>query len=81
MCYHISQRQKNPEKIAAIFDVETIVEESHIPVHYHLNGFSHGRLLVITEENPDEIQLATWGIAPPNYSLDVQNIVLDVPKS
>ncbi|WP_417445275.1 SOS response-associated peptidase [Joostella sp.] len=68
MCYHISQRQKNPQKIADIFEVETALTEDKIPVHYHLNGFTHGKLLVITQEDPDQIQLATWGIAPPKYS-------------
>ncbi|SFS85827.1 Putative SOS response-associated peptidase YedK [Zhouia amylolytica] len=67
MCYHISQRQKNPQKISELFDAENVLNPEHVPVYYHLNGFSHANVMVMTQEEPDIIQLATWGIAPPHY--------------
>lgn len=34
------------------------------PHRYHVNGFSHDVLPVITDRNPNEIQLFEWGLIP-----------------
>lgn len=70
MCYHISQREKSPQVIESVFDRQISFIDELVPVYYHLNGFDHGNLMVITEDKPDIIQLATWGIVPPDYTGD-----------
>lgn len=49
---------------------EANFEEDLLPSYHHLNGFDHGQLMVVTQDEPDLIQLATWGIVPPNYTGD-----------
>lgn len=70
MCYHVSQREKSPERIVRMYGKEMVFEKELMPVYNHLNGFEHGNLMVITQDDPDVIQLATWGIVPPNYTGD-----------
>lgn len=66
MCYDVAyltkkksayaKRYGNPEDIAEI--------QKKLPPAYHSNGFDHTELPVITNNNPDKIQLFTWGLIP-----------------
>ncbi|MEX0312656.1 MAG: SOS response-associated peptidase family protein, partial [Allomuricauda sp.] len=71
MCYHISQRQERLEKIMDSFDVEAEFENELLPVYHHLNGFDHGQVMIITQEDPELLQLGTWGLVPPSEELDI----------
>lgn len=64
MCYNISQKRKNRETIKNEFGMSHIKVDA-IPSYYHLSGFERGQVMVITEQEPETIQLATWSIAPP----------------
>ncbi|PQV51223.1 putative SOS response-associated peptidase YedK [Jejuia pallidilutea] len=65
MCYHTSQKKQNRETIKNDFGVNKI-DSDFIPTYYHVNGFQRPQMMVITEQEPEKIQLATWSIAPPN---------------
>jgi putative SOS response-associated peptidase YedK len=65
MCYNISQKRKNRETIKNEFGMSHIKVDT-IPSYYHLSGFQRGEVMVITEQEPETIQLATWSIAPPH---------------
>jgi len=71
MCYHISQRKKEPDTIEQAFQAAINFDEVLLPVYNHLNGFNHDYVMIIIQEHPDLIQLAKWGIVPPNYQGDM----------
>lgn len=64
MCYHVKQTRKDKEHLEFSFDAD--INENVIPTYYHVNGFERPQLLIITEENPNDLQLGTWSVAPPN---------------
>ncbi|WP_406683528.1 SOS response-associated peptidase family protein [Seonamhaeicola sp. MEBiC1930] len=70
MCYHTSQKKKGRKTIKDDFGVD-LIDADHIPTYHHVNGFQRPQMMVITEHEPEKIQLATWSIAPPN-SFDVE---------
>ena len=66
MCYSTSLRKEREaierqlyNQIPAVFD-----NNSDFEPFYHLNGFTHGNLQVITLNEPHKIQPASWGIIP-----------------
>jgi len=63
MCYHIKQTRRDREYLQKTFDADLRFED--IPVYYHVNGFQRPNMMIITEEEPNSIQLATWSVAPP----------------
>lgn len=65
MCYHISQKLKGKETIKNAFGMDEIRMDA-VPSYYHLNGYDRGQVMVVTQQEPEVIQLATWSIAPPN---------------
>jgi len=65
MCYHISQKRKGKETLKNVFGMDDIRMDS-VPSYYHLNGYDRGQVMLITQREPEVIQLATWSIAPPN---------------
>lgn len=65
MCYNVSQKKKNRETIKNEFGMSDIRADI-IPSYYHLSGFERGQVMIITEQEPETIQLATWSVAPPN---------------
>ncbi|MFP2997445.1 hypothetical protein ABN763_16120 [Spongiivirga sp. MCCC 1A20706] len=73
MCYHVSQRQIDLSAIENDFDAVPNFTKDHVPMHYQLNGFEHGKVMVITQEESELIQLATWGIATPNYNQNIKD--------
>lgn len=70
MCYHISQTEKDIDKILNQFDCEDFDfgNDDPMPFYYDLNGFSRENVMIITEEEPNLIQLAKWSISPPNHN-------------
>ncbi|MCK0132201.1 SOS response-associated peptidase [Flavobacteriaceae bacterium F08102] len=63
MCYHIKQTERDKKKIQQTFHVD--LRFDLVPAYYHLNGFDRGTVMIITEDNPHEVELATWSVAPP----------------
>ena len=61
MCFHYSITKQMAE-IAATLRVDWSGQEWQ-PV-YHADGFSFLNMPVITQENPDNIQLLNWGLIP-----------------
>jgi len=66
MCYSTALRKKREQieqqllsQIPAIFPKESTFEP-----YYHLNGFTHGNLQIITMDNPKQIVDAEWGLIP-----------------
>lgn len=66
MCYSTSLRKEREaierqlyNQIPAVF-----ADNSDFEPFYHLNGFTHGNLQVITLNEPHKIQSASWGIIP-----------------
>jgi putative SOS response-associated peptidase YedK len=69
MCYHVKQTRRDKEDIESSFDADLRMDE--VPTYYHVNGFQRPSMMIITEQEPNVIQLGTWSVAPPNCA-DVQ---------
>jgi putative SOS response-associated peptidase YedK len=70
MCFHASitsKAQHLEERSSSVF-VNTKVKSQFNEPHYHLNGFAHPNLPIVTQELPEKILPAVWGIAPPNIN-------------
>lgn len=68
MCFHasiISNAEKIENRTNSKFVNDDVKNQFKKP-HYHLNGFAHPNLPIITQELPDKILPAVWGIAPYN---------------
>lgn len=66
MCYSTALRKQRKQieegllnKIPAKFP-----EDSEYNPYYHLNGFTYGKLQIISMDDPQTIQSATWGLIP-----------------
>lgn len=72
MCYHISQT-KIAKQIERQYDVslhdEKLREFFDRPA-FHLNGFSHPKMLIIPQEETSILKSAYWGIAPTKTQPD-----------
>ncbi len=70
MCFHTSQTKK-VKQLEQRYDVTLADEGSRaffdLP-QYHLNGFSHPKLLIIPQEAPDVITSGIWGIVPKHQA-------------
>lgn len=63
MCYHVSvhsSKDKFTKRFKAIIEDEELFSNQN----FHVSGFSHRKLPVITEEQPDLIQGYNWGLIP-----------------
>ena len=68
MCYHISQT-KIVKEIERKFSVDLRDEklrEFFDKPAFHINGFSHPKMLIIPQEETSVLTEAIWGIAPAN---------------
>ncbi len=63
MCYHVKQTRKDREYLESSFDADLRFES--IPTYFHVNGFQRPSMMIITQEEPNIIQLGTWSVAPP----------------
>jgi len=70
MCYHTKFTRKDKESVERDLNYRRLKIDV-MPHYYHLNGFERGQVMVITQEEPEDIQLATWSVAPPNCE-DIQ---------
>lgn len=61
MCFH-SQQNKSPQEIAKRF----MLDEKNVPQNVQgiFNGFEFPITPVITNEEPDKVQLYSWGLIP-----------------
>jgi len=62
MCYDIAYFTKKLEAYEKRFGV-SYGESPLIPM-YHANGFDHPQVPVITGDDPEQLQLFTWGLIP-----------------
>ena len=63
MCYHVSVHSPK-DKLTKRFNARIEDEELFSNPNFHVSGFSHRKLPVITEEQPDLIQGYNWGLIP-----------------
>ena len=63
MIKYAKHRGEDPNYIAAL---ERKLEEwrEELQPHYHVSGFAHPKLMVFTNEKPDEPQAFVWGLIP-----------------
>jgi len=84
MCYDMNFLTKNKIKYARRFaeseaDISDLEDQlkrlgERISPHYHVSGFEHPDVPVITNEEPKKIQLLNWGLIP-GWTKDVQAAV------
>lgn len=68
MCFHasiVSTAKPIEKRSRAVFINDDVKQQFDKP-HFHLNGFAHPDLPILTQELPDKILPAVWGIAPSN---------------
>ena len=71
MCYDIkasleaqlNRARRNNDEQAVREIIEKLIPLTDLPI-YHASGFSHPKLLIYTEEDPDLPKVATWGLVP-----------------
>ena len=63
MCYHVSVHSPK-DKLTKRFKARIQDDELFSNPNFHVSGFSHRKLPVITEEQPDLIQGYNWGLIP-----------------
>ena len=66
MCYSTAlrkQREKIEQRILSQIPAK-FSEETTFEPYFHLNGFTHGNLQIITMDNPKLIVDAEWGLIP-----------------
>jgi putative SOS response-associated peptidase YedK len=66
MCYSTAlrkQREKIEQRILSQIPAK-FSEETTFEPYFHLNGFTHGNLQIITMDNPELIVDAEWGLIP-----------------
>lgn len=66
MCYSTAlrkQREKIEQRILSQIPAKFSKETTFEP-YFHLNGFTHGNLQIITMDNPELIVDAEWGLIP-----------------
>lgn len=93
MCYDASTMTKRAKAYAARYGNEAMWEEvkSRMPPMYHLNGFAEPDLPVITNEQPEKVNLLHWAFVPfiyapringrPMNSLNARDDKIFSPKS
>jgi len=60
MCFHLSYALQ-PDKLEARFSAKLVGEYQP---HFYVNAFSNPRVPVITDKDPESIQLFEWGLIP-----------------
>ncbi|WP_430466976.1 SOS response-associated peptidase [Winogradskyella ouciana] len=66
MCYSTAlrkQREQVEKKLRDSVNAKFHPSVSYTP-YYHLNGFTHGKLLIIKMDEPETIYNASWGLIP-----------------
>ncbi len=62
MCYNV-QQTKDIKALEKRYKVKAI-EGDQLDIFYSITGFAHPKLAVITEQDPEHIQLYKWGLIP-----------------
>ena len=63
MCYNIAYLEKRAERIAKHYGADFKPGSPQLEL-FHVNGFVHPQLFVLTSEEPQWIQPYTWGLIP-----------------
>jgi putative SOS response-associated peptidase YedK len=68
MCFHFSlvSKPKQIEERAKAEFINYEVKSDFDKPHYHFNGFEHPKIAISSQELPDKLLPAFWGIAPNN---------------
>ena len=67
MCYDIAYMTKRAERYAEHYRLDESVVEKQMkknPPVFHVQGFAHPDIPVITENHPHELQFFHWGLIP-----------------
>lgn len=65
MCYHVSQLELFPAMVKKRYGVTRYKEKAtKNKKGYHLNGFSHPKILVVANDDPGAVQQMKWGLIP-----------------
>lgn len=62
MCYDVAYLSRHNEKLVQRYGAG--LPDRPLPQYYHVRGFDHPELPVITAEEPRRIQLYRWGLVP-----------------
>jgi putative SOS response-associated peptidase YedK len=75
MCFHFSLVSKSDqiENRAKAKFINTDVKSHFDQPQYHLNGFEHPNVAIVTQELSDRILPSIWGIAPSNTDPEALN--------
>jgi putative SOS response-associated peptidase YedK len=78
MCYHVAQTRTR-DQLARDFEAEV---NGEVNEYYHVSGFEHPHLPVITAQNPQKIEFYEWGLIPKwckdeVQAIDLQNLTLN----
>jgi len=63
MCYNISYLEKRAERVEKHYGAHFKPEAKQLEI-FHVSGFTHPDLFVVTQEEPQWIQPYTWGLIP-----------------
>ena len=76
MCYDLSYLTKKQIDYAGKYGSKEDIEDikKRLPPMFHVNGFAHERAPVITNKEPDRMQLMEWGLIPNWVKTDYQAI-------
>lgn len=72
MCYSTALRKQKEDlerQLKLTINSSIIIPDDYEP-YFHLNGFSHVNLYLITMEVPDKVETAKWGLIPDWASHD-----------
>lgn len=62
MCFEASLRKKR-EEIINRMEIEAMLDQEYEPF-FHMSGFTHQNLQIITNQNPEVLMPAMWGLVP-----------------
>lgn len=63
MCYNIAYLEKRAERLEARYGASFKPQQKQL-LFYHVSGFVHPQVYVITQEEPQFIQQYQWGLIP-----------------
>ena len=68
MCVHVSLTKSKDDiekKSEMIFNHPSLFES-----YYHFNGWENKNLVIAKQDDPELLELATWGLLPTNYDIN-----------
>lgn len=75
MCYHISNTKPKAKELEDRFEATFEFPEIYEP-YYHFNGWETKNLYIIRQDDPETIDVASWGLLPSYYDLSERSSFL-----